>query len=232
MPLDESVDLYARSMAFLPAPDELAARIRDMTVRLKNLRKAPLLDRYNGPVLFEGRAAGEIFSGEFAPALAGRRKTLSGSPEMDSIYGRFLEGGSASFADKLGGRVLPQFLSVVDNPTISKYGNEPLFAGYKVDEEGVRARETRVVENGIQTGTYLEREIFTLYKCSIISKINGGGGGSRTPVRKALRRGAYMLISVPLVSPAALRTSKKRSRLVRLVSPAPSGPKGLGQLTV
>ena len=27
---------------------------------------------------------------------------------------------------------------------------------------------------------------------------SGGGGGSRTPVRKALRRGAYMLISVPV----------------------------------
>src|SRR6266851_7290500 len=149
MPLDESVDYYARSLASLPAPDELAARIRDMTVRLENLRKAPLLDRYNGPVLFEGRAAGEIFSGEFAPALAGRRKTLSGSPEMDSIFGRFSEGGSAPFADKLGGRVLPQFLSVVDNPTISNYGNEPLFASYKVDQEGVRARETRVVESGV-----------------------------------------------------------------------------------
>jgi len=44
---------------------------------------------------------------------------------------------------------------------------------------------------------------------------NGGGGGSRTPVRKALRHGAYMLISVPFVSPDALRTSKKRSQLVR-----------------
>jgi len=149
MPLDESVDYYARSLASLPAPDGLAARIRDMTVRLENLRKAPLLDRYNGPVLFEGRAACEIFSGEFAPALSGRRKTLSGSPEMDSIFGRFSGGGSASFADKLGGRVLPQFLSVVDNPTISNYGNEPLFASYKVDQEGVRARETRVVESGV-----------------------------------------------------------------------------------
>ncbi len=149
MPLDESVDYYTRSMTSLPAPDELAARIRDMTVRLENLRKAPLLDRYNGPVLFEGRATGEIFSIEFAPALAGRRKTLSGSPEMDSIFGRFSGGGSASFADKLGGRVLPPFLSVVDNPTISNYGNEPLFASYKVDQEGVRARETRVVEKGV-----------------------------------------------------------------------------------
>ena len=44
---------------------------------------------------------------------------------------------------------------------------------------------------------------------------NGGGGGSRTPVRKALRHEAYMLSSIPFCSPAALRMSKKRSRLVR-----------------
>src|SRR2546430_11747759 len=44
---------------------------------------------------------------------------------------------------------------------------------------------------------------------------NGGGGGSRTPVRKALRPEAYMLSSIRLGSPAALRMSKKRSRLVR-----------------
>ena len=43
----------------------------------------------------------------------------------------------------------------------------------------------------------------------------GGGGGSRTPVRKALRHGAYMLISVQFGSPVALRTSKKRIQLVR-----------------
>src|SRR5271155_5270654 len=47
-----------------------------------------------------------------------------------------------------------------------------------------------------QTGSYLERRIFTLYKYLIISQINGGGGGSRTPVRKALRTEAYMLISI------------------------------------
>jgi len=61
---------------------------------------------------------------------------------------------------------------------------------------------------------------------------NGGGGGSRTPVRKALRHGAYMLSSIQLVSPATLRMSKKRSRLVRWFSPEPYGPKGSGQLTV
>src|SRR5205807_9956848 len=61
---------------------------------------------------------------------------------------------------------------------------------------------------------------------------DGGGGGSRTPVRKALRHEAYMLSSIPLGSPATLRMSKKRSRLVRWFSPEPYGPKDSGQLTV
>ena len=61
---------------------------------------------------------------------------------------------------------------------------------------------------------------------------NGGGGGSRTPVRKALRHGDYMLSSIPICSQAALRMSKKRSPLVRWFSPEPCGPKGSGQLTV
>jgi|SRR6516162_4562960 len=36
----------------------------------------------------------------------------------------------------------------------------------------------------------------------------GGGGGSRTPVRKALRRGAYMLISVRLVRQSRLERAR------------------------
>src|SRR5216683_6422551 len=61
---------------------------------------------------------------------------------------------------------------------------------------------------------------------------SGGGGGSRTPVRKALRHEAYMRSSIQLGSPATLRMSKKRSRLVRWFSPEPYGPKSPGQLTV
>jgi hypothetical protein len=83
-----------------------------------------------------------------------------------------------------------------------------------------------------QTGTYLEYEIFFTQKPSTIPEKNGGGGGSRTPVRKALRHEAYMLSSIPFFSPAALRMSKKRSQLVRWFSPEPYGPKGRGQLTV
>jgi predicted Zn-dependent protease len=149
MPLGDSVNLYARSLASLPGPEEIAAKIRDLGAHLESLRNAPLLDRYNGPVLFESRAAAEIFSKEFAPAVVGQRKPISGIPEMAAVFERFSEAGSGSFANKLGARVLPEFLSVVDNPTISNYDGETLLGGYKVDYEGVRARETRVVENGV-----------------------------------------------------------------------------------
>jgi integrase/recombinase XerD len=58
---------------------------------------------------------------------------------------------------------------------------------------------------------------------------NGGGGGSRTPVRKALRPEAYMLSPFRLVRRTALRAGKKRGRLARWFSPRPHGPRGCGQ---
>src|SRR5207249_273294 len=61
------------------------------------------------------------------------------------------EGGSNHFAMRLSllATTVLYFLSVVDNPTLSVYGQEPLFGGYKVDDDGVLAHETRLVEGGI-----------------------------------------------------------------------------------
>jgi len=113
-------------------------------VRLDSLRHAPLVSQYNGPVLFLGRAAAEIFSEGFAPALVGRRKPTGGSPEMAMAMDRMsLINGAASFADKIGGRVLPDFLNVVDDPATGAY------TGYKLDEEGVAGHRTEVVDSGI-----------------------------------------------------------------------------------
>jgi hypothetical protein len=92
-----------------------------------------------------------------------------------------------------------------------------------------RTWETHEPQQGVHAG-YTENDARVISFKS--RRKNGGGGGSRTPVRKALRHEAYMLSSIPFVSPATLRMSKKRSRLVRWFSPEPYGPKGSGQLTV
>jgi len=147
--LGDSAFFYARSIDGLPSRDQLALQIREMAERLRSLRDAPLLDRYNGPVLFEGRAAAEIFGEEFAPALVGQRKPLSGMAGMEEVFERFSQVGGTSFAGKIGARVLPDFLNVMDNPTISTFGKQPLMGGYRVDEDGIPARETRLVEGGI-----------------------------------------------------------------------------------
>lgn len=149
MALGDSMSFYASSLASFPSRDLLAAQIHGMGERLVRVRNAPLFDRYNGPVLFEGRAAAELFRDEFAPALVGQRKPVSGDSDMAAIFAGFTQPGRSSFGDKIGARVLPDFLSVVDTPKISAYNNQFLFGGYKVDDDGVRARETHLVENGI-----------------------------------------------------------------------------------
>ncbi len=149
MKLGDSVTFYSDSRDRLPPDDRVAALIEEMGGRLKSLRDAPVLARYNGPVLFEGRAAAEVFAEEFAGGLAGQRKPVSGMGEMEAIFERFPQFAGSSFVGKIGARVLPDFLSVVDNPTLSVYGQEPLFGGYKVDDDGVLAHETRLVEGGI-----------------------------------------------------------------------------------
>jgi len=145
MPLQDFVSLYGRSMKDLPAKEQLAARLEELGHRLETLRTASMLDRYNGPVLFEGQAAAELFSQVFAPRLLGTRRPVADNPQIEMVLGNM----ENPFLDKLGARVLPEFLSVVDNPTLAQYNEMPLAVHYRVDDEGVRARETPLVEHGI-----------------------------------------------------------------------------------
>jgi predicted Zn-dependent protease len=135
---------YGRSPAELPGRAASVAAARDLAARLMTLRSAPPAERYEGPILFEGEAAVQLVGDLFAPMLAGERAPVADDPMFEQMMGRRMGG----FQDRLGGRVLPTFLSVTDNPTVRTFEGQPL-GGYVVDDEGVRARETKVVERGI-----------------------------------------------------------------------------------
>jgi hypothetical protein len=152
MPLSSSLRIAVRSMDALPDRDQLSTRVHALFATLDTVRNAPVIDRYNGPVLFEGRAAAELFSEQFAPALAANRKPVSNNPAMErmaAMLGGSSQRTGASLDEKLGARVLPAFLSVVDDPTIAERGPIALFGGYAVDDQGVRAHPTRVIDGGI-----------------------------------------------------------------------------------
>ena len=146
MPLEDFVAVYARSPEDLPSDDELAAQIGTMGERLKQLRQAPLVGRYTGPVIFSGQAATELFNQGFVPYLLSTRRALTDNPQYASYYPQKKEN---PFLDKIGVRVLPEFLSVRAEPLMDAYKKQPLFGGYRVDDEGVPARPIRLVQKGV-----------------------------------------------------------------------------------
>jgi hypothetical protein len=143
-PLHDFLAAYGHSIDDLPSPRELEGRALAMGQRLEKLRSAPLVDHYNGPVLFEGQAAAELFSQVIAPALLATRLPLSDTPQ----FGLFSASLENPYQDRLGGRVLPDFLSVADDPTLSRYQDEALLGASRVDDDGAPARRTVLVENG------------------------------------------------------------------------------------
>ena len=146
LPLSDFVAVHGRNMGELPSCETLSEAIRQMGRRLSALRVAPLIKRYNGPVLFEGQAAAELFAQAFAPALL-----ASPAPVMENErMARFMRGRQGeTLEDKIGARVLPRFLQVRDDPTLTRHADQLLLGGYGVDDEGVRAQPTQVVERGI-----------------------------------------------------------------------------------
>jgi hypothetical protein len=142
--LPDWVMASARSMEALPKESELASQIRTMADRLTQVRRAPVVDRYNGPVLFEGAAGAEVFSQVFAPKLLAMRTPASDNPQMEAYAAQTV----SKLQDRLGSRVLPRYMSVVDDPTQASYHGTPLVGSHAVDDEGVGARPTTLVENG------------------------------------------------------------------------------------
>jgi len=150
LPIGDSIELYGRTAADLPRPDAMLERTRGMMDRILKLRSASTLERYNGPVLFEGDAAGELFTQLFATGLMAVRTPLSDDSRFEMFFNQMMQQlGGGSFVDKVGGRVLPDFLNVSDNPTVAEFKGARLLGASAVDDDGVKTRETKLVEHGI-----------------------------------------------------------------------------------
>jgi len=149
VPVSDSIDLHGRTLADVPAQDVLITRTKAMADRILKLRSAGSIDRYVGPVLFEDDAAGEIFSQQFATGLMAVRTPLSDDPRFEMFFNQMMSQlGGGSFVDKIGGRVLPDFLSVSDNPLVADYKGMKLLGASKVDDDAVKTRETKLVDHG------------------------------------------------------------------------------------
>lgn len=150
MPLADALAFHGRSAADLPPRPALLSRIRQLASRLAAQRGAPGIERYNGPVLFEAPAAAEVLAQQFAPRLLGVPAPVSDDPRVDVFIGQMMSQlGLGAFADRIGSRLLPEFLDVTDDPRPRDFRGEPLLGGQPVDDDGVVPRPTALVERGV-----------------------------------------------------------------------------------
>lgn len=134
--------IYADSWDEIGKRDDLAAEVEALGTAIAERRSAAKLDdRYIGPVLFEGQAAAEFTAQVLVPRLRGVR-----TPDTESRFAGSMQGSGNPFLDKIGARVLARFLDLKDDPTLTGNG---FVSGYPVDDEGVPAEATSLVENGI-----------------------------------------------------------------------------------
>lgn len=118
-------------------PDEkmLIDSARKVAENLTELQKAPLMEPYSGPAILSSQVAGVLFH-----EVLGHR--LEGERQRSEREGR-------TFAKKIGEKILPEFISVIDDPTLREFNGIPLAGFYKYDDEGVKAQRVELVEKGI-----------------------------------------------------------------------------------
>ena len=145
--LNHYYSAYAPRPADLPNVETVRKGLNVAATELMALRSSQPAQDYTGPVLFEARAAAPLLAEVFGPNLNGARPPIAFRPVMEQFLSNV--GGKSDWVGRLGARVLPPTVTVVDDPYAKDYKGTPLLGGYSVDEEGVRAEKVTVAENGV-----------------------------------------------------------------------------------
>ena len=137
---------YVPRPADLPNVDTVRKGLNVAGTELMAMRAASLASDYTGPVLFESRAAASLIAQVLGPSLSGARPPLAFQQVMDQLMNSL--GAHSDWSGKVGARVLPASVSLVDDPAAKEFKGTPLIGGYATDEEGVPGQKVNIVEEG------------------------------------------------------------------------------------
>ena len=173
MDLTCSESFEAHDPGSLPGDEAILEAIRRVAADLTNLTTAPVVEPYVGPAILSSRAAGVFFHEIFGHRIEGHR-------QKDVTEGQ-------TFANRVGTKVLPEFLSVVFDPARREAAGVDLIGGYFYDDEGVKARRVPVVENGVM-------RTFLMCRTPIRGFARSNGHGRRQPGREVVSRQSNLIV--------------------------------------
>jgi TldD protein len=183
------IDRYANfdwlSPQNAPTDKEVFDTIARLIQETEALDKAPLADPYAGPALLTGRAAAVFFHEIFGHRAEGFR-------QKDITEGQ-------TFSSKIGQQIMPDFISVKDDPTETTLNGQMLLGAYPFDDEGVPGENTLLVDHGVL-------KTFLMSRSPLVGIPHSNGHGRRqlgyVPVA---RQGNLIVSSTKTVTDAQLR---------------------------
>jgi len=186
--LFDAVD--ALDWSVIPSQEQLESRADQLAQRVLEIDAASDLDPFTGPVILSGRAAGVFFHEVLGHRIEGHR-------QKDDQEGQ-------TFTDKVGERILPEFLSVRDDPTLSRLGGVDLVGHYDFDDEGAPAQSVSLVDKGVLQG-------FLLSRSPIAGFPHSNGHGRREPGKAVVARQGNLIVEAS----ERLSSANLRKALVR-----------------
>jgi TldD protein len=176
-------------------------RIHTMIEETEALDQAPLVDPFAGPALLTGRAAAVFFHEVFGHRAEGFR-------QKDINEGQ-------TFTSKVGEQILPDFISIKDDPTEAAFGGQMLLGNYAFDDEGVPAENVELVNHGVL-------KTFLMSRSPLVSISHSNGHGRRQLGFVPVARQGNLIVS----SSHAVTNDQLRQKLIELVK-AQGKPFGL-----
>jgi len=188
---EDGMDLFreqtfeAETAGGLPAQATLEAAMRELGKSLETLRKAPVTEPFDGPAILSGRAAAVFFHEVLGHRLEGQRQR--GDEE------------GQTFTKDVGKPVLPEFLSVADDPTMTQFDGTWLSGSYEFDDEGEKAQRVALIDDGV-----LKTFLMSRLPIASFSSSNGHGRAETGHVPIG-RQGNLIVTSTKSVPEAELR---------------------------
>ena len=185
---DDGMDLFraatfeAETVDGLPAQAEMEAAVRELGKSLEALRKAPITEPFDGPAILSGRAAAVFFHEVLGHRLEGQRQR--GDEE------------GQTFTKDVGKEVLPTFLSVSDDPTMTQFEKTWLSGSYEYDDEGQKAQRVALIQDGVL-------KTFLMSRLPIAHFSNSNGHGRAQAGKVANGRQGNLIVTSTKTEPEA-----------------------------
>lgn len=174
-------NLYFLSPSELPSVEEIKSILRGLIEETLDLKKSEALSPLNVPAILEQEASGIMFHEAVGHRLEGER-------QIDDKEGQ-------TFKDRIGERIIPDFLTIIDDPSMKNFNGTHLLGFYPIDDEGVPGQRVTLVEDGILRNFLLSRTPIIGF-----NKSNGHG------------RSSYRLAPMARMSNTIIKSKKEHSR--------------------